>query len=150
MLTILKPCDREINQHFGENPKNYERFGFAGHEGVDFLCPPGDPVHCCAEGIVRDVIDKGNYGLHLVIDHQIRDDRGVTWQVTTIYAHLSKVFVWRAKLVEAGELVALSGNSGNSGGPHLHLTLEVKGMSTAGYPANIVDPEPFFEKETKK
>jgi murein DD-endopeptidase MepM/ murein hydrolase activator NlpD len=146
MFTIQRPVKRDINQHFGDHPENYMPYGFAGHEGVDFLCPPGDPVHCCADGIVVEVDSHGNYGLHITIGHQVIDDRGVEWQVTTIYAHLSKSFVWNGKKVIAGELIALSGNTGHSGGPHLHLTMKVEGMNTAGYPAGIVDPEPFFEK----
>lgn len=145
MFFIKKPTERAINQHFGENPERYGKFGFAGHEGVDFLCPPGDPIHCCADGMVRDVDIKGNYGIHVTIDHNIVDDRGITWPVTTIYCHLSKTFVWRAMLVKAGDLIGLSGNTGNSSGPHLHLTMKVQGMSTVGYPAGVVDPETFFE-----
>jgi murein DD-endopeptidase MepM/ murein hydrolase activator NlpD len=141
MFTLLRPCKREINQHFGENPQNYLRYGFAGHEGVDFLCPPGDPVHACADGTVIEVVNQGNYGLHIRLESTLDG-----WHVTTIYCHLSQAFVWKGKSVKAGELIALSGDTGHSGGPHLHLTCEVQGMSTVGYPDNIVDPEPFFVK----
>jgi len=151
MFTLLKPTERAINQVFGANPHYYMQFGLPGHEGVDFACPwdaanGGDPIHACAEGVVSEAGNFGTYGLRVILKHTIVDDKGTSWSVQTIYAHLSRLWVRKGQSVFAGQAIGLSGNSGKSGGPHLHLTVKVEGMVTGGYPAGIVDPEPFFVK----
>lgn len=53
------------------------------------------------------------------------------------YCHLSKVMVKKGKEVKAGETVAISGNSGRSTGPHLHVTYRVDGNTEK--PAYLID-----------
>ncbi|MFQ5529359.1 MAG: M23 family metallopeptidase, partial [Gemmatimonadota bacterium] len=55
--------------------------------------------------------------------------------VTALYAHNSWTFVMAGDSVEAGEVIALSGNTGRSTAPHLHLEIERRGVA--------VDPLPF-------
>lgn len=86
------------------------------HTGVDFACPEGTPILAIADGKVLECGAKvtwgGAYGNAIVVDH------GGT---RVIYAHLSKIEVKKgAKLIE-GQQIGLSGNTGNSSGPHLHL-----------------------------
>lgn len=139
------PVDRHvITQYFGENPQIYARFHQAGHEGLDFSAAVGDNIYACADGTVLDVWpDNGNaYGLYVRLLHQVN---GAEYQ--TIYAHLSKVLVSKGQSVSAGERIALSGNTGHSYAPHLHLTLKLSGAKTIGYPAGVVDPLSYLQEE---
>lgn len=92
-----------------------------GYNGVDFGAPIGTQVLASAGGEVIAAKDankwNGGYGYYVVIKH----DNGTQ----TLYAHLSKLNVEVGQNVTQGELIALSGNTGRSTGPHLHF--EVRG-----------------------
>jgi len=135
--------DHTITQYFGENPQVYAKFNQAGHEGLDFRAPAGANIYAGADGQVFSIRpDDGNaYGLHVRLWHGV-DGR----EYHTIYAHLSKVLVSENQHVRAGELVALSGNTGHSFGPHLHFTLKLIGAKTPGYPDGVVDPFPYLQE----
>ncbi len=106
-----------ITQGFGQNPSDYAPFGFAGHEGIDFGVPEGTPVYAPHDGFAK-VTDDGakNYGLSVVIEDVRR---------RSTLAHLSKSFVQSGQWISQGDKVGLSGQSGNSGGPHLHWTFKL-------------------------
>jgi Peptidase family M23 len=74
----------------------------------------GHLVVATAPGVVASVVDLGSssYGLYIVIDH------GAGW--TTLHAHLDRAFVVAGQRVDAGQVIALLGSSGNSTGAHLH------------------------------
>lgn len=130
---------RSINQYFGANPQNYAQFGLPGHEGVDIMAPTGSRIFAVAPGIVRFIFADAtghNYGIHVRIDH--RDN------YQTIYAHLKEVRVRVGDTVQAGTLLGLADNTGNSFGSHLHLTLKHRGTTFQNYPGNIIDPTPFL------
>ncbi len=135
--------DRTITQHFGENPHVYAQYNQAGHEGLDFRAPVGASIYACADGVVFDVRpnDGNAYGLHVRIRHRVNG-----CEYRTIYAHLSKVLVSKGQHVRASGLIALSGNTGHSFGPHLHLTLKLIGAKTPGYPDGVVDPLPYLQE----
>ena len=139
------PVDsRVITQRFGENPQIYAKFNQAGHEGLDFSASVGDNVYACADGKVLDVRpnDGNAYGLYVRVQHWVD---GAEYQ--TIYAHLSKVLVSKGQSVSAGERIALSGNTGHSYAPHLHLTLKLIGAKISGYPDGVVDPLSYLQEE---
>jgi hypothetical protein len=129
---------RVITQHFGVNPQNYAQFGLPGHEGVDIRAPNGSQIFCVASGQVRAVNTKTshNYGIHVRVDH--RDG------YQTIYAHLQKALVKAGDQVQAGTVLGLADNTGNSFGAHLHLTLKLKGSKYGNWPSDIIDPTPFL------
>jgi uncharacterized protein YgiM (DUF1202 family) len=138
------PVDNpRITQYFGENPQIYNKFNMAGHEGMDFGIAVGTNLYACADGTVADArTDTGHpYGIFVRINHPFE---GSTYQ--TIYAHMSKVMVSKDQPVKAGEVIGLSGNTGHSFGPHLHFTLKLIGAQTPGYPAGVVDPNPYFQE----
>lgn len=99
------------------------------HTGIDFAVPEGTPVRAAAAGTVTFAgwHDSG-FGLLVVLDH------GNGYE--TYYAHLSRVLVAVGQYVQAGETLALSGNTGLSTGPHLHF--EVRYLGTP------VDPRPLL------
>jgi murein DD-endopeptidase MepM/ murein hydrolase activator NlpD len=75
----------------------------------------GTPIYAAADGVVTGAKPNGGYGNWIRIDHADG--------IATVYGHLSR-FAPRIKpgvRVSRGELVALSGNTGRSTGPHLHF-----------------------------
>ena len=89
------------------------------HHGVDFATPVDTPVKAVADGTVTQSERRGTLGELVVIRH-----RG-GWE--SRYAHLKTRRVKQGQKVQAGQLVAKSGNSGRSTGPHLHLELRKSG-----------------------
>ena len=87
------------------------------HTGVDLGVPTGTAVVAVAGGVVRRASEDAVNGRVLVLDH----GRGVT----TAYCHNSELVVAVGQRVERGQLVARSGNTGRSTGPHLHYQLEL-------------------------
>ncbi|MFB7966738.1 M23 family metallopeptidase [Streptomyces rubiginosohelvolus] len=92
----------------------------AKHSGQDFAVPIGTPVTAAHTGTVVKAGPNGAgdgpaYGNAIVIKHS----NGKYSQ----YAHLSKVNVKIGEKVKTGEKIALSGNTGNSSGPHLHFEI---------------------------
>lgn len=84
-----------------------------GHHGVDWSVPIGTPVKAPANGVVENVNRGNSYGLYVTVRHP---DGSLSY-----YAHLSSANVRPGQQVGAGTVLALSGNSGNSTGPHLHF-----------------------------
>lgn len=128
-----------ITQTFGANPGAYARFGLAGHNGVDWGVPSGTPIRAAEGGVVlaaRD--DPGGYGHYIKIDHG--DGQ------TAIYGHLSRIETAANRMVERGQVIGYSGNTGNSTGPHLHFEIRVKGQERNGY-NGAVDPLPLLDAD---
>lgn len=90
------------------------------HNGVDLAVNTGTQVLAFADGTIDYIGDSPEYGLYLQISHA----NGVK----SFYAHCSELLVHQGQTVQAGETVALSGNTGNSTGPHLHLELKIDGV----------------------
>lgn len=91
-----------------------------GHPGLDLSTPSGSPVSAADTGLVIFAGWSGlGYGNAILIDH------GNGYQ--TLYAHLSQVSIYCGAKVEKGKLIGLSGNTGNSSGPHLHFEVRVPG-----------------------
>lgn len=130
---------RTINQHFGANPQNYAQFGLPGHEGVDIMAPHGSKIFAVASGTVTLVHTNPhshNYGIFVKVDH------GNGYR--TVYAHLQQARVRTGQRVNAGDLLGLADDTGNSFGSHLHLTLKKRGASFQNYPNEIIDPMPYL------
>ena len=110
------PTDHKyITQSYGNNPEYYGQWGLDGHEGVDLRAPEGSGIYAVADGTVIEVDDAGNYGKHVTIRHP----EGYR----TLYAHLSQISVVENQVVSAGDRLGDAGNTGNSSGAHLHLSL---------------------------
>lgn len=103
------------------------------HTGVDLSVPEGSDVHATAAGTVIRVSEDALNGKLVIIDH----GRGVT----TAYCHNSSFRVTLGQTVKEGDVVAYSGNTGRSTGPHVHYQLEL------GH--RPVDPFLFKGKEMK-
>jgi murein DD-endopeptidase MepM/ murein hydrolase activator NlpD len=107
----------QITQEFSLNPKIYKKFGLNGHPGIDFRAPVGTKLYAPLSGlaIVKDDGKKTGYGLHI----KIRTEDGKE----IVLGHLSKALIKSTQKVNMGDLIALTGNTGFSTGPHLHLGL---------------------------
>ncbi len=106
-----------ITQGFGQNPADYAAFGMAGHNGIDFGVPEGTAVYAPHDGTIT-VKDEGTqgYGRSVTIDDGKR---------RSLLAHLSQSKVANGQSIAQGDPVALSGESGNATGPHLHWTFRL-------------------------
>ncbi len=85
------------------------------HTGIDLDVPEGTVVHASAPGRVYFYGEQPGYGNVLIIEHANK------WY--SLYGHLSSSLVYVGQYVEAGQRVAMSGNTGISSGPHLHFEL---------------------------
>ncbi|MEU3774655.1 M23 family metallopeptidase [Streptomyces sp. NPDC032472] len=106
------------------------------HSGQDFACPVGTPVKAVHDGVVVKAGPNGAgdgpaYGNAIVIKHAD--------STYSQYAHLSKIKVSIGQKVAKGALIGLSGNTGNSTGPHLHFEIR----TTPNY-GSAVNPVTFL------
>ena len=90
------------------------------HTGVDIAVPEGTPVLAGHDGVVTTAAYDSGYGYYIIIT----DDNGLA----TLYAHCSSFNVIPGQEVKRGDVIALSGNSGSSTGPHLHYEVVKDGI----------------------
>ena len=99
------------------------------HSGVDLAVPEGTPVRASDNGKVILAENSGDgYGNYIILDH------GNGFK--TLYGHNSALCVSVGDIVSQGDLIAYSGNTGNSTGPHLHFEIHLDDEK--------VDPERFL------
>lgn len=98
------------------------------HKGTDFRAATGTPVYAMNSGKVAYTDYLRNYGNTIIIDHGLG--------LLTIYMHLSEVGVKKGDMLDKGQFIAKSGESGYVLGPHLHLTVRINGIS--------IDPMKFM------
>ncbi|MBC7222518.1 M23 family metallopeptidase [Candidatus Bipolaricaulota bacterium] len=124
---FIWPVRGTISSSFG--PRIHPIYGVPSfHTGIDIAVPEGTPVRAAAGGTVTFSGWQEGFGLLVVIDHENGYE--------TYYGHLSRLLVAPGQSVSAGEIIALSGNTGLSTGPHLHF--EVRYLGTP------VDPRPLL------
>jgi len=119
-MPAVKPCTGSLAYHGFGMRKHPILNKVRMHEGIDIIASTGTEVFAPGKGKVVFAGYKGSYGLTVEIDH------GFGYR--TLYAHLSKTLVKKGKVVERGDLIAKTGNTGLSTGPHLHYEVEHKGI----------------------
>ena len=102
------------------------------HRGVDIPVPVGTPVYAMSGGRVLVAGTRSGYGNVVILNHGGR--------VETVYAHLSRVDVSTGQGVAHGQVIGLSGQSGNATGPHLHF--EVRRWGQAEDPVPLLGRRP--------
>ncbi len=96
------------------------------HSGMDFACPPGNPVYAAGDGVVETADNEFfGYGNCVVINH------GFGYK--TLYAHLSTMEVVPGQKVSRGTRIAETGASGRVTGPHLHYEVLYRDVNVNPY-----------------
>ncbi|MDD8016726.1 MAG: M23 family metallopeptidase [Acidobacteriota bacterium] len=114
---FILPHDAQAYPNFGQR-RIYNGVPRSIHSGIDIAVPWGQPVRASNSG--RIAVAGGLYfaGKSVIIDHGLG--------VFTFYCHLSNILVKRGDLVRKGDVIAKSGNTGRSSGPHLHWAVKVQ------------------------
>lgn len=122
----VQPISGTITSRYGVS----SRIRKSTHTGLDIATSSRTPIKVMAEGTVTCASYQGSYGNLVKIDH----GNGVeTW-----YGHTSKMYVKVGQKVNAGDVIASVGSTGNSTGPHLHLEIRLNG--------NHVNPQKYCYK----
>ncbi len=110
--SLIWPVNGRISSSFGWRTHPIKKTRLF-HNGLDIAVPTGTSVKAAASGEVVHSGWMNGFGYTVIIDH----GRGVE----TLYAHNSRVTVAEGSMVNKGQQVAVSGNTGLSTGPHLHF-----------------------------
>lgn len=130
--------------HMGSYATGAENSG--SHPGVDIRVPIGTPVRSVANGIVEKIKNGGGFGLVVIIRHPNVPDPERPSRTTTLYssyAHLQSSMVTEGMVVQKGEHIAYSGDSGYASGPHLHFQMDKESAPFHPY-------WPFTDSEAKR
>lgn len=146
-----------LTSYFDHNTPNYTRNGvvviytgdsstdcdpycYDGHSGVDYGMVVGTKLFAAADGVIVKTEQRTtSYGVHVVINHQ----NGYH----TLYAHMSEIAVKVGQAVKMGDYIGLSGNTGNSTGPHLHFGV-YRTANSVIVPNEIFAADPFGWRDT--
>ena len=116
------------------------------HRGSDMKAKMGTPVYATADGIVEyaGIHRKSGFGKLVILQH--------AFGFRSYFGHLNKIVIKSTRFVKKGDLIAYSGNSGMSSGPHLHY--EIRFIHNAVNPFyfvkwNVENYYDIFEKEKK-
>ncbi len=116
----IQPTRGWISSTFG-----YRKYPFNGgdismHEGVDIATLPGTPVYAPGDGTIIFAGYKTGYGKLIIIDHG--------YQLSTLYGHLSDIMVSKWQKIKRKDVIAATGNTGYSSGPHLHYEIRISNV----------------------
>lgn len=116
---LITPVLGEITSAYGyrNHPVDGE---YSFHSGVDVAAAIGTPVAAFASGTVDFIGESEAYGLYIQLNHGN--------DVTTFYCHCSELYAQKGETVDAGQIIASVGETGNTTGPHLHLELKKDGI----------------------
>lgn len=84
------------------------------HKGIDIAAAENTPVYACFDGYIADCGRSDSYGYFIKIKGE---------KYTCLYGHLNKILLNKGDKISQGQQAALSGNTGQSTGPHLHFEL---------------------------
>jgi murein DD-endopeptidase MepM/ murein hydrolase activator NlpD len=122
-MPTLWPVRGEISRAFSNEP--------GGHKGCDIAVQRETPVRAAGEGVVEFAGEDAVFGDMIIINHGSG--------ISSLYGHNSRLTVRRGDSVKKGQIIAYSGNSGNSSAPHLHFEISRNGRQ--------VDPLTFLREQ---
>lgn len=124
---VVWPAKGVITLEFGQSSK-YQPL----HTGIDIGGYKGDPINPAMDGTVTYAGEIfWGFGKHIIIDHGDN--------VTTIYAHLDKIYVYEGQNVYTNSTIGAKGSTGWSTGNHLHFQVNVYGIP--------VNPRVFLDSQ---
>ena len=104
-------------QGFGSNPAAYAGYGILGHDGDDWLMPEGTKLYSPITGtILRATSDPAGWGFYIWVWDKAQ---GIIVNI----AHMNGFAVTSGNTVSRGQQIGISGNSGNSSQPHVHVAV---------------------------
>jgi murein DD-endopeptidase MepM/ murein hydrolase activator NlpD len=126
-LPVRWPVRGPLNSRFGMrlSPWTGEQ---EFHRGLDISANRGTAVMAPASGTVFFAGNGGEYGTTVILNHG--------HDLRSLYGHLQEIRVKPGEQVERGQVIALTGNTGRTSGPHLHYEIQVRGQA--------VDPRQFL------
>ena len=141
-IPAIPPMNTDPSTYRMSSPFGYRSdplLGFSKrHTGMDFACPPGNPVYATGDGVVvKTAKEHKGYGIHVEVDHG--------FGYMTRYAHLSRIDVEEGQVVRRGDCLGLSGRSGRITGPHLHYEVHYRKdyVNPAHYMDLDIDPKDY-------
>lgn len=124
---FIKPIDGIVSSEFGQRDVDNPIVS-KNHTGIDIAADTGTKIQAAMEGKVTISSTVGDYGYHIKIENE---------DVSTLYAHCSKLYVKEGDFVNKGQEIAEVGSTGKSTGPHLHF--EIMRGSNYINPRDILD-----------
>jgi murein DD-endopeptidase MepM/ murein hydrolase activator NlpD len=122
--SFMPPLNSHVTSIYGTK-RVYNKEKKGQHLGIDYRAAIGDKVPSTNAGKVVYAGDLFYTGWTVIIDHGL--------DIFSVYGHLSKPLVQAGELVEKGQLIGLSGNTGRTSGPHLHWGVKVQGQYVDGF-----------------
>lgn len=123
---FMRPVNAPIGDTFGlrYHPILHKK---RPHRGLDFRARAGTPIYAADRGMVIFSGWFGSFGKVVIIDHG--------GDITTLYAHASRLVAEKGQVVNRGQLIAYVGTTGLSTGPHLHFEVRKNGtpVNPMGY-----------------
>lgn len=119
------PPGTKITSYFGPRKAARTTNGkkiSSNHRGLDYGTPIGTKIVAAGDGVVTQTGEQSDYGKYIIISHGPK---------STLYGHLSKHLVRKGQEVKSGQVIALSGDTGNVTGPHLHFEVRNNGSTGA-------------------
>ena len=124
-VSMIVPTKGVVTSGYGEREPT--DIISANHAGIDIGGEVGTEIIAAMEGTVEEVSSYGDYGNHLKITNG---------EVSTLYAHCSKILVKQGDYISQGQKIAEVGNTGRTTGPHLHFEISRSGRTVD--PAAII------------
>jgi len=131
-IPSIYPVEGKITSGF------YAMRGKRRHSALDIACKVNSKIRAMANGYVEKIELDAYYGVKVTIIHVSKKHR-----FKTVYAHLYKASVKEDEFILRGQVIGLSGDTGSSTGPHLHLEIWKSYMRYNNLLWKLVNPEPY-------
>ena len=118
----MLPVSGPVVSGFGWRTNPFGGNGAEFHDGIDIAVPIGTPVHSPGAGVVTYAGWYDGYGLYVQIDNG--------YGIESFFGHNSRILVHVGEVVQRGQVISLSGDTGMSTGPHVHFGVHYRGLPT--------------------
>lgn len=126
-FSLIKPVEGIVSSEFGQRDDDNPIVS-KNHTGIDIAANSGTVIKAAMDGTITKCSTVGDYGYHIKITNN---------DVSTLYAHCSKLYVKQGDIVTKGQEIAEVGSTGKSTGPHLHF--EIMRGTTYINPRKIIE-----------